>query len=78
MRKSYRGAPPTLALVLEQGTTVIARCERRTCMHGAELDVAALAQQLGGDCTIPAMRKLLSCQKCGGREVALTLSPRRT
>jgi len=53
MRKSYRGAPPTLALVLEQGTTVIARCERRTCMHGAELDVAALAQQLGGDCTGP-------------------------
>jgi hypothetical protein len=47
-------------------------------MHSAALDVAALAQRLGPDCTVPAMRDRLRCQKCGGRDIAITLSPRRS
>jgi hypothetical protein len=47
-------------------------------MHATDLDVAALAQRLGEDCTVPAMRDRLRCEKCGNKDVALTLSPRRT
>jgi hypothetical protein len=79
MRGTYQpGPPPTLAHVLRQGDTVTARCQRHACGHAAELDVAALAERLGLDCTVPAMRARLSCAKCGGREVGLTLSPRLT
>jgi hypothetical protein len=79
MRSTYQpGPPPTLAHVLRQGDTITARCHRHTCQHSAELDVAVLAERLGRDCTVPAMRDRLSCAKCGGREVGLTLSPRGT
>jgi hypothetical protein len=64
MRSTYHpGPPPTLAHVLRQGDPVTARCQRHACQHSAELDVAALADRLGLDCTVPAMRDRLSCIK---------------
>ena len=47
-------------------------------MHSADLDMSALAERLGGEMTVPAMRDRLTCAKCGGKAVGLTLLPRDT
>jgi hypothetical protein len=47
-------------------------CGRRTCLHSAPLDVAALIAKLGPETTVPALGAKMHCTKCGGRDVTFT------
>ncbi len=60
MRSAYHGKPATLGGVLDVGDGLTAHCERRTCGHYAPLDVAAMAERLGRDLTVPDLRLRLT------------------
>jgi hypothetical protein len=72
MRSTYQGKPATLANIAEHGDSLTAHCERRTCLHAAQLDVAALIAKLEPETTVPALGQHMRCTKCGGRDIAFT------
>jgi hypothetical protein len=72
MRSTYKGTPATLGNVAEYGDGLTVHCQRRTCLHSAPLDVAALIAKLGPETTVPDLRERMRCTKCGGREVEFT------
>lgn len=70
----------TIGSLIEGRFTVSAHCFAHGCGHSARLDLVDMSERLGagfiaiGDPN--PLVKLLRCQKCGGKDLGLILSPR--
>jgi hypothetical protein len=69
----------TIGAHIANDFTVSAHCHAQECRHWAELDLVALGEHLGMNFVTVGdpnpLVKLLRCQKCGGKDLGLILSP---